>query len=181
MKILKMVSMVLGGVLVLYVLTCFMGPRNIGAEATREMAISAADAYEQVVELRNWSNWSPWHAQDPDMKLQFGEPSAGVGAWYSWESATMGNGKLEIMEAVPGREIRSQIQFTDWEGYSIDHWQFEDRGDGRSVVSWGMKSDSDLPFIMRGMMWLMRFEQAIQNDYETGLESLEKYVVATRG
>jgi hypothetical protein len=181
MKILKIVSMVLGGVLVLYVLTCLIGPRNLDTTVTRQMAVPAELAYAQVVELRNWSNWSPWYAQDPDMKLQFGEPSAGVGANYSWESATMGNGNLEIMEAVQSREIRTRIQFTDWEGYSYGHWQFEDQDNGKSQVSWGMKGDSDLPFLMRGMMWLMRFEKSIRNDFETGLEALEAHVLSQQG
>lgn len=176
MKILKIVLIVLGALIALYLICCFLGPKRVDVTAEHTMAASAEAAYGQVIELTNWSNWSPWHAMDPDMKLNFNDQTAGVGATYSWESATMGNGNLEIIESEPIKSIRTKIQFSDWEGYSYGKWSFEDAGDGKTRVSWGMEGDGDIPFMARGFLFISRFEKTLHSSFKDGLQNLDTYL-----
>lgn len=179
MKALKIVLGIIAAIIAIYLVLCLVGPKESVMDVSRsaEMSAPASLAYQQVANVTNWEKWLPWKEADPSMKMTYGEPTEGVGANYTWTSDKSGDGSLKIVEAVPNESVKTEIAFSDWAGPpSSGFWTFEGAGEGKTNVTWGMKSNSPLPFMMRGMMLFMDMEAMVGKDFEKGLAALKTYV-----
>ena len=173
MKILKILGGILLILIALYLVLCVAGPKRFDVVAVREMDVPAMAAYSQVINLKNWEAWGPWLKEDPDMIITYGESVSGPGASYSWKSEIVGNGKLTVLKAEPGKSIRNELLFEGFAGGpAFGKWTFEplETGSG-SRVSWGLEDGQDSPFFMRGFLLLV--EGNARKMFEEGLESLE--------
>ena len=77
-------------------------PGKSHVERQTTIEAPATVVFDQINELKNWVNWSPWYQLDPKATWVYSAPStAGVGAWYTWEGdkKTVGSGKMTILEA----------------------------------------------------------------------------------
>lgn len=60
--------------------------------------------YAQIGDLQTWPEWNPWNPAyrgRDHLLLQYSDPSAGTGAWYTW-SKTAGaaaSGRVEVVAA----------------------------------------------------------------------------------
>ena len=171
MKVLKILGGIVGVLAALYLIACFVGPQKFDAGSSVEMDAPAYLVYNQITDLNTWKDWGPWMENDPNMKLNIGEKAKGVGAKYTWESASEGNGALEIIEAEPNKSMKTKIEFDGFDGFSYGQWNIEEK-DGKSTVSWHMKSEDDIPFYLRGMFAMMN----MSNMFTTGLDNIKKIV-----
>lgn len=169
----KILGYIIGGLLLIYLALCFMGPKEIQASRSTVIDAPASMIYKHVGDLKNWKEWMPWYQNDPEMKLSFGEQTAGVGGHYSWESKNSGNGKMKITEADPGKSMQTEIDFGDM-GTSRGSWAFEPTDDGKTKVTWGMQADDPVPFPMRGMLVAMGMQKQMDSDFDQGLASLKE-------
>lgn len=179
MQVLKKIGLGLLALLVVLTLVSFFLPRQVHVERSRVMAASPHALYEQVNTLRNWEQWSPWHKIDPQMGLTYSGPAAGPGATYSWTSkdANVGNGRLEILRAVPDQRIDTRMDFME-NGTATSTYLFESEAAG-TKVTWMMDSDMGLNPAARYMGLLM--DRLVGSDFERGLESLEQAARHTPG
>ena len=152
MKALKIIGGILAVLLVIWLIMCAMGPARFDAGASAEMDAPASIIYETISDLNTWQNWGPWMAEDPNMTILMGEKTQGAGASYAWQSEKLGDGSLEIVEANPNASMKTLLKF-DGMGDSNGQWMIDEK-DGKSTVTWSMKSASDLPFFARGFMLL---------------------------
>lgn len=172
MKILKIVGIILLALITIYLVLCIAGPKRVDVSVTREMDVSPAAAYAQVINLKNWENWGPWMEEDPDIDLSYGEKASGEGASYSWKSEKVGNGSLKVLETTPNESIRNELQFGGFEQVSYGKWQFEPMDGGeKAKVTWGIEDSKDVGFFMRGFLVMMKGQ--IKGMFEEGLENLE--------
>ncbi len=171
MKALKIIGIALFAIVGIYLILCLIGPKDF--DVTRTVTINAPGdvVFEQVAELQNWNNWSPWHEKDPNMTFEWGEVTRGQGASYSWESETMGSGSLEVIEFEEGSFIKNELDFGFF-GSPQSDWSFVPV-DGGVEVSWHMAGTN--PFITRGMGVFMDMETAIGEDFDAGLKNLKTY------
>ncbi|MEO1712463.1 MAG: SRPBCC family protein [Bacteroidota bacterium] len=172
MKALKVVLGLVAGLAIVYLALCFTGPTKMDVSESLSMDAPAEVVYGQVAELKNWQNWSVWNINDPSMEVSYGEKTNGLGGSYSWKSPESGDGQLEIVEADPGKSLKTKIEFSDWDGASFGTWDFAET-DGKTKVTWGMESDTDFPFLLRGMMTLVNMEGRVKADFAGGLANIK--------
>lgn len=150
----------------------YLRGRRVAYHVERALVMSATPqaVFERVKELRSWHEWSPWLAHDPKTVLSYSEQSDVAGAWYGWESAIVGSGRLEHRHLEEGTRIEQQLQFfRPWKSEASVEWQFRPLEGGTEVV-WAM--NSSLPWLLSFMKPMM--ERMIGLDYSHGLNLLHQ-------
>jgi Polyketide cyclase / dehydrase and lipid transport len=81
---------------------------------SRQITIAAPPelVFPHVNELRNWEAWNPWGTLDPNCKMTYDGPPAGVGASYSWSGSNkIGAGCNTITESRRNELVRFRLEF----------------------------------------------------------------------
>jgi hypothetical protein len=63
--------------------------------------------YGHIENLRTMDTWSPWSKMDPQLKITYEGPEAGVGASSSWDGPKVGRGRMTITAAKVDQESKS--------------------------------------------------------------------------
>jgi effector-binding domain-containing protein len=146
-------------------------------EVKRERIINAPSAviYNNVIDFKNWKDWSAWLEADPTMEITYGEQTKGVGGYQSWIDKK-GTGNMKTLATTPNVSIEHEMQFDDYEPSKIN-WSFEPTSNGKTKVTWKMNNDK-APFIFKGIAAFSGgFDNMIGPDFERGLEKLDSIVV----
>ena len=177
MKALKVILYIILGLVLLFILLNVLGPKTL--ETTRTTSINASPnvIHNQINNLQNWQNWSPWSMADTTMKITYGDKSAGIGANYTWTSENQGNGTMEIVES-SATGMKTKMKFEGFDGNSYGTFDLTEGDDGATDVSWGMSSDANLPFIMRGMMLVFGAKKTLEGQFDEGLANIKKLAEA---
>ena len=69
--------------------------------ATREVKSTAGKVHDLIVNVGRIEEWNPYVEMDPAIVSQFSDQKLGEGAWYSYESKRVGNGRLELTASTP--------------------------------------------------------------------------------
>jgi len=173
MKALKIIGGIIAVVVAAYLIMCAMGPSKFEGTSTLEMEASPEVAYGVVSDMTTWGNWIPWKEDDPSMVLTMGEKTKGMGASYSWTSDKMGGGSSEVVEAKLGKSMKNKLAFEGFDGDSYGVWKFEKTGENKTAVTWGMESENDVPFWMRGMMLM---GPSMEETFTRGLNNMKPIV-----
>lgn len=177
MKVLRIILVLVGLLLVLILGVGLFGPTSMEISHSKVVKAPMSSVFEQVVEFKNWPNWSPWAADDPEMKVTYEEKSRGEGGSYSWESEKSGKGRMEIREVVPGEKIGMDIGFDMGDGlqYSTCDMMFNEV-EGATEVTWDFNSSGNDGFGERLMNVVM--PSMLKGMYEKGLTNLEGAALA---
>jgi Polyketide cyclase / dehydrase and lipid transport len=101
--------------------------------ATREVKATAGKVHDLLVNLGRTEEWNPYVEMDPAIKSEMSDQKIGVGAWYSYESKRVGNGRLEITHVAP-TVITLEIKFFNKGKVDV--------GQTRYMISPGSSADS---------------------------------------
>jgi len=172
MGFLKTLGYILVTIILLWVIVAFFSPKELGTSQSIVINKSSYVIFEQVENLKFWSNWSPWQKKDPDMKQEYSENYIGKGATVIWESETAGNGKQTIVNSIYSESIKTEMKFEGWDGKTIGNWRFEENDKNTTTVTWDLEG-SELPFIIRPMGFI--WGKGLEEDYKTGLNNLKEY------
>src|SRR5947207_1190213 len=72
-------------------------PGHVHIERSKVVNAAPQDVWPYLADLKKFTTWSPWEGKDPNQKVAFSDPSAGPGAWYTWEgNKDVGKGKMQI-------------------------------------------------------------------------------------
>jgi uncharacterized protein YndB with AHSA1/START domain len=156
---------------VLLVAVAYVLPRNVAVE--RSVTINAAPeaVFPLVNSLQNMSRWSPWLDRDPDTRLTYEGPGAGVGNRMVWTSdhPQVGNGSQEITASVENSQVVTAIDFGPM-GTAMATITLAPDGSG-TVATWGFQTDMGLNPLARWMSLMM--DRWVGADYERGLDRLK--------
>ena len=148
------------------------------AEVSRSITIDAPPAtiFPLVNSMQETEKWSPWLSRDPETKLAYSGPQAGVGNTLNWSSDNpqVGTGSQEIVESVENRQVRTALDFGPM-GTASASFVLQPKGQS-TQVTWGFTSDLGLNPMSRWMGLMM--DSWVGNDYERGLENLKALVEA---
>ena len=161
-------------VLGLFIFSLFLSPA-VKVERSRVIPAEPAAIFPLVNVVRNWEQWSPWKAQDPSMKITYGEKESGAGAGYSWVSRNrnVGKGHMSVTESRADQYIATNTDFMGM-GTAKGYFRF-DPVTGGTLVTWGMICDmGERP--LKKVMGLM-MDKWVGRDFEKGLETLKRIVV----
>ncbi len=172
---LKKILYTLLGLIGVYAILCLIGPKNMDVTTTKTVNGSVNQVYGQIIDFRNWPNWSKWMKDDTAMTLTFGNPSYGVGGSYAWKSEKSGSGNMKITEAIPGQLVKSDLFFDDWNSKNSVTMELKPNGNNTDIT-WKMVDEKPFPFVMRGMMLVMNMNGSIKKDFDEGLTNLDNYI-----
>lgn len=167
----KKILLGLLGIIILLIIVGFFLPSRI--EVTRSLIIHASPeaTFEQVNNLKNWEKWSYWYSLDPTTKLTYGDKQAGTGAWYSWASEDMGQGKLTITESNPSSVIKADLDFME-QGTAKCWYTFEPVNDSTKVTM-GFSTEFGMNPFMRWMGATM-FEGEMNKAFDYNLNKIKE-------
>ncbi len=160
---------VLAGIVALILILLIVLPSNVHVERSITINAPAEKAFEQVNELKNWNNWSPWNKIDPDMTIEYSAPSKGQGASYTWRSdhKSVGNGTLTLSEVEENKKIVNALSFEKWGDNSST--MFFDGENGSVKVKWVM--DNEFKGFMKFFAPMMK--KTLTKQFDEGLANIK--------
>lgn len=151
-------------------------PNTFEVSRTRTISAPAAVIYNNVIDFKNWKDWSSWAEADKDMKIALPNLTSGVNGSYSWEDKD-GIGTMKTLETVSNTSIKQEMQFADYPSSDIN-WEFKTNSNGTTDVTWTL-SGKDLPFGFKAFsIFSGGMEKQIAPHYERSLEKLDSIVIA---
>nr|WP_321249948.1 SRPBCC family protein [uncultured Ruegeria sp.] len=146
------------------------------AEVSRSVTINAPAAaiFPFVNSMQATEKWSPWLSRDPETKLAYSGPEAGVGNTLNWSSEhpQVGSGSQEIIESVENQFVRTALDFGSM-GTANASFTLQPEGD-QTEITWGFESDLGVNPMSRWMGLMM--DEWVGGDYERGLSNLKELV-----
>lgn len=97
---------------------------------------------------------------------------SGVGAAYAWKgNKAVGEGRMEIIEAMPPSRIRIRLDFiAPFQAHNLAEFSLVPEGKS-THVTWALSGPS--PFISRLIGVFMNMDKMIGGDFEVGLAQLK--------
>ena len=152
----------------------FLLPGTTHIERKIDISTSAPAVYNQINELKNWMNWSPWAKLDPNCKWVYSEPTtSGTGAYYTWVgNDKVGEGKMTILEAKPNEKLHCKMEFKG-QGDAIADFILTAKDSTATKVVWTFDTEHGLNPMAR---WFgLAMNSFLGPDYENGLANLKAY------
>jgi Polyketide cyclase / dehydrase and lipid transport len=168
MKILKNIAIFLAG----FIAIGFFMPGITRIERSIDINAPSNTVFTQINEFKNWGNWSPWFKMDPNMTLKYSEPSAGIGANYTWASQKMGNGKVTLLDEKVHEKAHFKLEFEGQGESSID-FNLAAKDSTSTHVSWVMTTDNGINPLKRWFGLVM--EKMMAPDFEKGLVDMKAF------
>ena len=126
--------------------------------------------FAQIQNLRAMDTWSPYAHMDPEMKIRYEGPEAGVGARSSWEGPQMGTGSLTVTGVEPGRSVDMNLDMlTPMEAHNQIRFSLAPEAGG-TRVTWRMQGESG--FLGKAIHLVVDMDRMVGGDFETGLAAL---------
>jgi hypothetical protein len=153
-------------------------PSTFRITRSATIAASPAAVFAEANDLHRFQNWSPWAKLDPNAKLNYEGPAAGMGAAFSWAgNSDIGEGKMTIIDSQPGQLVRCKLEFyKPMAGVAASEFTFKPEGQG-TVVTWSMSGQNN--FLARAVCMFMNMDKMIGGQFEQGLASLKTIAEGT--
>ena len=160
---------------VLLLMVAAFKPKGLQLSRSRKMAAPAERAFDQVNDLRRMNSWNPFLKPDPDARVTFEGPAAGVGSICTWEgNQNVGAGKQTITESQTGKLVRMLLEFyRPFPGFNDVTFTFVPEGSS-TVVTWSMSCQ--MAFVPRLVGIFVSMEKMIGTQFEKGLTDLQAIV-----
>ncbi|MCE9592024.1 MAG: SRPBCC family protein [Planctomycetes bacterium] len=170
--------MILAAVVVLVVVLVVvvaLRPSGFSVARSMGMAAPAGRVFEQVNDLHKWEAWSPWAKLDPDAKVTYDGPAAGVGAGFAWVgSSKVGEGRMTITESRPGELVRFRLEFLKpMKATNTAEFTFRSAG-GQTVVTWTMSGRNN--FAGKAFGLVVNCDKMVGGQFEKGLADMKSIV-----
>jgi len=181
MKILKIILGSLITLIVILILVAFLLPRKVTVMQEASINASLWIVHSQVAAPTHWQKWGVWNKRDPDMQINYSGPGAGVGAKWSWQSKTEGNGEMEMTGDDPPRELAYTLKFADWRMVANGRFKFFPTNDVVTQATWTMEADLGNNPIHRYVGLFM--DRRVAPDFAASLANLKvvaEKIAATR-
>ena len=170
MKIFKRLCLCAVGLVAALLVGSLFLPESVRVTRTASAKASPENVFAQLNIMKNWENWSPWYEKDPKTTLRYEGPAEGKGAKYSWDSPSQGKGSLTIVESVPNKKVRTDLEFVD-HGKGVAEHQLEKEGSGTKII-WMMEMQLGKNPVAKYFGLLM--DKMIGPDFEKGLQNLAR-------
>lgn len=176
MKILKVLVLCLIGLVVALAVIGLALPRNVHIERSTVIMAKPVTVFAYLNGWKNFNDWSPWAALDPNTKYSFEGPETGVGAKQSWfsEDPNVGNGSQEITAVEADKSITIKLMLPNMEPSVVTQTLIPE-GEGTKVI-WAMDADMGMSPLNRWFGLLL--EKFIGPDYEEGLAKMKPLIEA---
>src|SRR2546425_3483465 len=136
---LKKILIVLGLIVVVFVVVVSLRPANFRVTRSATITAPPGEVFALVNDLHKFQDWSPWAKIDPNCKLTYDGPPAGVGASFAWAgNKDVGEGRMTIIESKPGELVRFRLEFLKpFKATNTAEFDFKSAGN-QTEVTWSM-------------------------------------------
>jgi hypothetical protein len=136
MRLLRNVVIAVAILLILILAVAFLLPATFSVQRSAVIAAPAELIYAKFATPRTWATWSAWTTEaDPTLVYTYAGPDSGVGAIMKFTAKKMGNGELQIVEAVPAQVVSYELRMTGSDMVVHGRVAFEP-AEGGSKVTW---------------------------------------------
>lgn len=172
LSLLKKILLAIVVLVVVLVVIVSLQPNTFRIERSTTIAASAEAVFPHVNELRRWEAWNPWGKIDPNMKLTYDGPSAGVGASYAWVGNNdVGEGRATITEVRANEYVQLRLEFLKpMPGVAKAEFSFKPV-EAKTQVTWAMSGTNN--FIGRFFCLFMNMDKMVGGQFEKGLADLK--------
>jgi uncharacterized protein YndB with AHSA1/START domain len=170
MKVIKWLLIVIVIVAVGLVGVGLLLPSKFRVERSTTINAPAEKIYGLVADPKAWGRWTVWNKRDPAMKIAYSGPPSGVGAKWSWESKTEGNGIMEFTRADPPKVVEFNLSFPDMKMTSQGSMVLEPSA-ASTKVTWSNYGDLGGNPLVRYFGLVM--DRMVGPDFEAGLAGLK--------
>lgn len=140
----------------------------------RSVTVDAPPAriYAQIVDFRNWRNWSPWEGLDPQLRRTYSGAEAGTGAVYGWSgNRKAGKGRMAITDTTEPSSVRVDVVFEKpWKTHTDTTFTITAQG-AQTRLTWSMTGRNTL--MTRAMSIIKSMDGLLGPDFEKGLAELK--------
>ncbi len=167
----KKIALGIGALVVVFVAFVAMQPSAFTIERSVAIEAPADVVYGHIQSLRAMDEWSPWVRMDPNLKLAYDGPEAGVGARSSWEGPQMGKGRLTITAVKPEQEVDLELEMlapmaaTNRVVFTLA------AAGGTTNVTWRM--DGTNGFVGKAIGLFVDMDDMVGGPFEQGLAALK--------
>jgi len=167
----------LATVIGLFVILIAARPSDFRVTRSATVAALPEQVFPYVNELRNWEAWNPWGKMDPNCRMTYDGPPAGVGASYAWAgNPKVGEGRNTITESESNELVRFRLEFAK-PMKATNTAEFTFRPDnGQTVVTWTMSGKHN--FAGKAFGLIVNCDQMIGGQFEKGLAQMKSLVEA---
>jgi hypothetical protein len=146
-------------------------PSHVHVERSKVVNANAADLWPYLSDLKRFQDWSPWAGIDPNQKVEFSEPSSGVGAWYTWAgNQDVGSGKMQIVAIEDQKTVTEKLEFVEPFESKADVVLSTETVAAGSKVTWGF--DTEMNFMGKAAGVFMNMDSTLGADFTKGLDKL---------
>jgi uncharacterized protein YndB with AHSA1/START domain len=170
MKIVQWGLAVVGAIALAAVLVGLFLPSSFAVRRSIDIAAPADRIYDYVVEPRKWGQWSVWTRRDPSMRIVYSGPPFGMGARWTWESKSEGNGTMELTRVEPNRRVEYVLFFPAFNIRSTGAVAMEPRNGVTRVTS---TNDGDVGGNPLKHYLAAAMDRLVGPDFEQGLANLK--------
>lgn len=171
--ILKIVLLV-AALVAVFVVIVSLRPNHFRVERSVTIAGPTSLAFSYVNTSRGWEAWSPWVKLDPQMKVTYEGPAAGVGAVTAFEGRKCGTGRSTIVESREDELIRFRLDmFKPMNSTSDAEFTFKPTAGG-TVVTWSLSGECN--FVAKAVGLFMNCDKMVGDSFELGLNQLKAAV-----
>lgn len=157
---------------VIVVLGSYLLPRDVYVSRMASIAAPPDKVFAHLNSLQRVSEWSPWSALDPDMKVSFSGPEEGVGNKMEWQSdnPNVGSGTQIITASVANEQVATELDFGEM-GQGKAEFLISEKAGG-TAVEWNFQTDLGMNPLARWMGLMI--SETVGTDYEKGLARLKE-------
>ena len=149
-------------------------PEAFVVERSAVIAAPPGVVYDHIASLRAMDAWSPWVRMDAQLKVSYAGPERGVGARSSWQGPEMGEGRLSVTAAEPGREVEMKLEMlSPMEATNRILFTLVPVSDG-TRVTWRMEGRNG--FVGKALGLFVDVDDMVGGPFEQGLATLKGLV-----
>lgn len=165
-----------------FLVLTFVEPNSV--TITRSILIKAPKeaVFEQMVNFKNWPNWSPFYELDTAAKYTYGGTDGTEGSYYSWDSKKTDVGSGAMMNTgVKGTRYEYHIDFsTPRKGTATGYFQATDSA-GMTKATWSMTMPLPFPMNALQVFPFCNLNKILGASFEHGLDKMKKYAESHPG
>ena len=164
------VVVLLGGFCVLAALQ----PDDFRYERSMAMDASPGAIFPYINDVHLFQKWNPFATEDPDSRISFTGPNAGLGAAAHWQGGKTGEGSMTVVESVPGQRVLYRMEFRKPLAATHTAAFVLEPKEGKTVVSWSLYGKQ--PFIGKAIGLLIDCDKMCGEQFIKGLSRLKEVV-----
>jgi hypothetical protein len=169
------ILLALAFIAIIFIVVVAGQPCDFTVSRSTKISASPGKIFPHVNDLHKWNDWSPWAKIDPNAKVAFSGPEAGVGEAMSWEgNCKVGTGKMTIIDSQPDSVIRLRLDF-EKPMKATNTAEFSFLPDANQTnVTWSMHGKNTIGGKIFGLF--MNCDKMVGDKYNEGLTNLKAVV-----